>query len=173
MPHKRNPITGERLSGLARVIRGAAVAGMENVALWHERDISHSSVERIIFPDSFISLDYMLAKMTDLVAGLIVYPQNMKRNLEMSLGLWHSQTVLLALVRSGLTREKAYALTQRAAMATWEAKREGADNVDFLGILLQDQEILAALPESELREICSLEFHFAQVDAKFASVGIE
>jgi adenylosuccinate lyase len=119
MPHKRNPITGERLTGLARVLRGNAVAALENVALWHERDISHSSVERIIFPDSCTLLDYMLVTLTGLVEGLIVYPDNMRRNLELSLGLWHSQTVLLALIRKGLTREQAYDLVQRSAMKTW------------------------------------------------------
>jgi adenylosuccinate lyase len=107
MPHKRNPITSERLSGLARVLRGNAVAALENVALWHERDISHSSVERIIFPDSCTLLDYMLVTLTRLVQGLIVYPENMKRNLALSLGMWNSQTVLLALIKKGLTRERA------------------------------------------------------------------
>jgi adenylosuccinate lyase len=97
MPHKRNPITGERLSGLARVLRGNALAALENVALWHERDISHSSVERIVFPDSCTLLDYMLVTLAKLTEGLVVYPENMARNLELSLGLWHSQTVLLAL----------------------------------------------------------------------------
>src|SRR5436309_8370083 len=123
MPHKRNPITGERVAGLARVIRGNAVAALENVALWHERDISHSSVERIIFPDSCLLLDYMLATLTKLTDGLIVYPANMARNLELSLGMWNSQTVLLALIKKGLTREQAYELVQRNAMKTWEAKR--------------------------------------------------
>ena len=125
MPHKRNPITSERLSGLARVLRGNAVAALENVALWHERDISHSSVERIIFPDSCTLLDYMLVTLTKLVDGLIVYPENMKRNLALSLGMWNSQTVLLALIRKGLTREQAYDLVQRNAMKTWEVKHAG------------------------------------------------
>src|SRR6202000_1712329 len=119
MPHKRNPITGERLTGLARVLRGNAIAALENVALWHERDISHSSVERIIFPDSCTLLDYMLATLEKLTKGLIVYPENMKRNLALSLGLWNSQTVLLALIKKGLTREAAYELVQRNAMLTW------------------------------------------------------
>ncbi|HXR08691.1 MAG TPA: adenylosuccinate lyase, partial [Candidatus Acidoferrum sp.] len=122
MPHKRNPITGERLTGLARVLRGNALAALENVALWHERDISHSSVERIIFPDSCTLLDYMLVTLRQLTAGLIVYPDNMRRNLELSLGLWNSQTVLLALIKKGLTREAAYDLVQRNAMKTWQAK---------------------------------------------------
>jgi adenylosuccinate lyase len=132
MPHKRNPITGERLTGLARVVRGNAVAALENVALWHERDISHSSVERIIFPDSCTLLDYMLVTLRKLTAGLIVYPENMKRNLALSLGMWNSQTVLLALIRKGLTREAAYELVQRNAEQTWLAKRAGRDDADFL-----------------------------------------
>src|SRR5215471_14683097 len=123
MPHKRNPITSERLSGLARVLRGNAIAALENVALWHERDISHSSVERIIFPDSCTLLDYMLVTLTKLVDGLIVYPENMARNLGLSLGMWNSQTVLLALIKKGLSRERAYQLVQDNAMRTWAAVR--------------------------------------------------
>src|SRR5580658_5400692 len=119
MPHKRNPITGERLTGLARVLRGNALAAMENVALWHERDISHSSVERIILPDSTTLLDYMLVTLTDVVDKLLVYPQRMKANLESSKGLIYSQAVLLALTKKGMTREKAYALVQRNAMKRW------------------------------------------------------
>src|SRR5206468_2651001 len=136
MPHKRNPITGERLTGLARVLRGNALAAMENVALWHERDISHSSVERIIFPDSCTLLDYMLATLAKLTEGLIVYPENMKRNLALSLGMWNSQTVLLALIRKGLTREEAYELVQRNAMKTWQAKHVGRSGADFKTQLL-------------------------------------
>ena len=122
MPHKRNPITGERLSGLARVVRANAIAALENVALWHERDISHSSVERDIFPDSCKLLDYMLVTLTKLTERRIDYPKNMKRNLELSLGLWNSQSVLLALIKKGLTREAAYDLVQRISMNTWQAK---------------------------------------------------
>src|SRR5262249_41225350 len=140
MPHKRNPITSERLTGLARVLRGNAVAALENVALWHERDISHSSVERIIFPDSCTLLDYMLVTLTKLVDGLIIYPENMKRNLALSLGLWHSQTVLLALIKKGLSREAAYELVQRNAMNTWAARHAGRNDADFLKQLLQDPE---------------------------------
>src|SRR6476659_838317 len=139
MPHKRNPITGERLSGLARVLRGNAVAALENVALWHERDISHSSAERIILPDSCTLLDYMLVKLRELVGGLRVYPENMKKNLELSLGMWNSQTILLALIKKGLTRERAYELVQRNAMKTWEVKHAGRDpaegGTDFLAQL--------------------------------------
>src|SRR6266487_115954 len=132
MPHKRNPITWERLTGLARVLRGNAVAALENVALWHERDISHSSVERVIFPDSCTLLDYMFGLLTRLMDGLVVYPANMKKNLGLSLGMWNSQTVLLALIRNGLTREAAYQLVQDAAMKTWEVKHAGREDADFL-----------------------------------------
>lgn len=173
MPHKRNPITGERLTGLARVIRGNALAAMENIALWHERDISHSSVERIIFPDSCVLLHYMLHKMNQLVEGLIVYPENMKRNMSLTLGMWHSQTVMLALVKKGLTREDAYGLVQRNAMDTWKAKHAGNTEADFKSQLLKDPDIAQHLTESELDEICHLDFHLRNVDAKFISLGIE
>jgi adenylosuccinate lyase len=135
MPHKRNPITWERLTGLARVLRGHAVAALENVALWHERDISHSSVERIIFPDSCTLLDYMLSLVLRMMDGLTVYPENMKKNLGLSLGMWNSQTILLALIRKGLTREDAYELVQRSAMKTWAVKHAGRDNADFVATL--------------------------------------
>ena len=108
MPHKRNPITGERLTGLARVLRGNSIAALENVALWHERDISHSSVERVIFPDSCTLLNYMIHKLTELTKGLLVYPKNMVKNMNQSLGMWNSQSVLLALIRKGVTREESY-----------------------------------------------------------------
>ncbi|HVR36919.1 MAG TPA: adenylosuccinate lyase [Methylomirabilota bacterium] len=172
MPHKRNPITGERLTGLARVLRGNAVAALENVALWHERDISHSSVERIIFPDSCTLLNYMLVTLARLVEGLIVYPDNMKRNLELSLGLWHSQTVLLALIRKGLTREQAYDLVQRNAMKTWEARHAGRTNADFKSQLLDDPEVAAHLSRAELEKLCTLAFHLKQVNARFKKVGL-
>jgi adenylosuccinate lyase len=172
MPHKRNPITGERLSGLARVLRGNAVAALENVALWHERDISHSSVERIIFPDSCTLLDYMLATLTKLTEGLIVYPENMKRNLELSLGMWNSQTVLLALIKKGMTREEAYELVQRNAMKTWQAKHAGRPDADFKTQLLSDPEVAQQLTKDELEKLCSLEFHFKEVEARFKSLGL-
>ena len=129
MPHKRNPISAENLSGLARVVRSNSLAALENVALWHERDISHSSVERIILPDSTILLDYMLARFTRLVDKLIVYPANMERNMEISRGLFHSETVMLALVGKGLTREQAYKFVQRNAMMVW---KQGGDFSDRL-----------------------------------------
>ncbi len=172
MPHKRNPITGERLTGLARVLRGNALAALENVALWHERDISHSSVERVIFPDSCTLLDYMLATLTKLVDGLIVYPENMRRNLGLALGMWNSQTVLLALIRKGLTREQAYEVVQRNAMKTWEAKHAGHPDADFLAQLLADGEVSRHFSKGELQELCSLDFHLKQVNAKFRQVGL-
>jgi adenylosuccinate lyase len=172
MPHKRNPITWERMTGLARVIRGNAVAALENVALWHERDISHSSVERIIFPDSCTLLDYMLATTTKLMDGLIVYPENMKRNLGLSLGMWNSQTVLLALIKKGLSREQAYDLVQRNAMSTWAAKHAGDPNADFKKQLLADPEVAKHLTAAELDQLCSLDFHFKEVDARFKSLGL-
>jgi adenylosuccinate lyase len=172
MPHKRNPITGERLTGLARVVRGNALAALENVALWHERDISHSSVERIIFPDSCTLLDYMLATLKKLTEGLIVYPENMKRNMGLSLGMWHSQTVLLALIRKGLTREEAYELVQRNAMKTWQAKHAGTVDADFTSQLLADPEVSRHLSGAELNQLCSLDFHLKEVAARFKRVGI-
>jgi adenylosuccinate lyase len=172
MPHKRNPITGERLSGLARVLRGNAVAGLENVALWHERDISHSSVERIIFPDSCTLLDYMLVTLTKLVEGLVVYPENMKRNLALSLGMWNSQTILLALIRKGLTREQAYDHVQRAAMQTWAVKHAGRDDADFVEQLKADPELAKHFKPGELEKLCSLEFHFKEVKNRFKKLGL-
>jgi adenylosuccinate lyase len=172
MPHKRNPITSERLSGLARVLRGNAVAALENVALWHERDISHSSVERIIFPDSCTLLDYMLVTLTKLVEGLIVYPENMKRNLALSLGMWNSQTVLLALIKKGLTRERAYELVQRNAMQTWQAKHAGHEDADFLSQLKSDPEVAKHFKKGELEALCSLDFHFKEVKNRFKKLGL-
>ena len=172
MPHKRNPITGERLTGLARVLRGNAVAALENVALWHERDISHSSVERVIFPDSCTLLDYMLVTLTKLVDGLVVYPENMKRNLKLSLGMWNSQTVLLAPIRKGLTRDQAYELVQRNAMKTWEVKHAGRDDADFVEQLKSDPEVAKHFKPGELEKLCSLDFHFKEVKNRFRKLGL-
>jgi len=166
MPHKRNPITGEKLSGLARVIRGNAVAALENVALWHERDISHSSVERIIFPDSCALLDYMLALLADLVARQIVYPENMAANLEKSKGLIFSQTVLLALADKGLPRQTAYEAVQAASMACWR----GTDPLPVH--LKKSKEIRSVLSEKEIDELCSPERHFRYVDETFKKLGL-
>jgi adenylosuccinate lyase len=172
MPHKRNPITWERLTGLARVLRGNAVAALENVALWHERDISHSSVERIIFPDSCILLDYMFGLLTRLMDGLNVYPENMKKNLGLSLGMWNSQTVLLALIKKGLTREAAYKICQDAAMKTWETKHAGRDDIDFLDVLKATPEVAKQFKPGELEKLCSLDFHFKEVNNRFKKLGL-
>jgi len=172
MPHKRNPITSERLTGLARVLRGNSIAALENVALWHERDISHSSVERVIFPDSCTLLDYMLNTLTRLVEGLLVYPDNMKKNLGLSLGMWNSQTVLLALIRKGLTREQAYELVQRNAMQTWSVKHSGRDDADFLEQLLSDPEVAKYLKPAELKRLCTLDFHYKEVNNRFKKLGL-
>jgi adenylosuccinate lyase len=172
MPHKRNPITWERLTGLARVLRGNAIAALENVALWHERDISHSSVERIIFPDSCTLLDYMFGLLTRLMDGLLVYPENMKKNLGLSLGMWNSQTVLLALIRKGLTREAAYKLVQDAAMKTWEVKHAGRDDADFVEQLKSDPTVAKTFKPGELEKLCSLEFHFKEVKNRFKKLGL-
>ena len=173
MPHKRNPITSERLSGLARVLRANAIAALENVALWHERDISHSSVERIIFPDSCTLLDYMLQLLAKLTEGLIVYPENMRRNLGLSLGMWNSQTILLALIRRGLTREAAYELVQRNAMTTWAAKHAGRDDADFLTQLKSDPEVARHFKSGELEKLCSMNFHFKEVNNRFRQLGLD
>jgi adenylosuccinate lyase len=166
MPHKRNPITCERLCGLARVLRGNALAAMENVALWHERDISHSSVERIILPDSTALLDYMLVTLTDVVDKLLVYPERMKANLEASKGLIYSQAVLLALTKKGLTREKAYELVQRNAMKTWAGAKT------FREFLLEDAEVMKALTRREVNVLFDLGVHLRQVNNTFKKVGI-
>jgi adenylosuccinate lyase len=172
MPHKRNPITWERLTGLARVLRGNALAALENVALWHERDISHSSVERVIFPDSCTLLDYMFSLLTRLIDGLNVYPENMKKNLGLSLGMWNSQTVLLALIRKGLTREAAYKLVQDAAMKTWEVKHAGRDDADFVEQLKADPAVSKHFRKGELESLCSLDFHFKEVKNRFRKLGL-
>lgn len=166
MPHKRNPITGERLSGLARVIRGNCMAAMENVALWHERDISHSSAERIILPDSCVLLDYMLGLLTRLVGRLQVYPENMRRNLEMTGGLYASQAVLLALTEKGMQRKDAYEAVQRAAMKTWKNK------IPLQQTLAEEPEITKLLTQQEIQTACAPERHFTHIEAKFKAVGI-
>lgn len=167
MPHKRNPITGERLSGLARVLRGNAVVAMENVALWHERDISHSSAERIILPDSCTLLDYMLVKSRDLVERLQVYPERMQHNLELSKGLYFSQSILLALTKAGAERKSAYEAVQRAAMQTWKSEGSFSENAK------REPEITARLSESEIDSLCSLDVHLRHVDSTFRAVGLE
>ncbi|MFL6527642.1 MAG: adenylosuccinate lyase [Chthoniobacterales bacterium] len=167
MPHKRNPITGERLSGLARVIRGHAVTALENVALWHERDISHSSAERIVLPDACTLLDYMLVKLRDLVGGLQVYPARMQQNLEITKGLYCSQSVLLALTRAGLERKTAYEAVQRAAMRTWRGDGTFAENAE------DEPEIIAKISAADIDSLCSLEPHLRHVDATFRGIGLD
>ncbi len=167
MPHKRNPITGERLSGLARVIRGHSVTALENVALWHERDISHSSAERIILPDSCTLLDYMLVKLRELVGGLQVYPEKMAENLALTKGLYFSQSILLALTRAGAERKTAYEAVQRAAMRTWKGEGDFAENAKA------EAEITSLVPAAEIDLLCSLETHFRYVDATFKALGLE
>ncbi len=166
MPHKRNPVTCERVAGLARVLRGNALASMENIPLWHERDISHSSVERITIPDSCILLDYMLGLMTDLIDKLIVYPENMKKNLEQTNGLIFSQKVLLALTSRGIKREDAYTIVQKYAMEVWQTK------IHFKDLLKSDSEILKYLSNSELDELFDLKRWTRNVDYIFERVGL-
>lgn len=164
MPHKRNPIISERLAGQARVIRGNMVAAFENVALWHERDISHSSVERVILPDSTILLHYMLRKATDLIDRLLVYPETMAANIERSFGLIYSQRVLLELVRGGLLREDAYRLVQRNAMRAWEEKRP------FKDLLLADAEVAARLGGPEIEALFEPGYHLRNTGVIFERV---
>ena len=166
MPHKRNPILTENLTGLARMVRSAAVPAMENVALWHERDISHSSVERFIGPDATITLDFALARLTGVVEKLLVYPERMQANLDRMGGLVHSQRVLLALTQAGISREDAYAIVQRNAMKVWESNGQ----LSLLELLKADAGVTAALSEAELEEKFDLEYHFRQVDTIFERV---
>ncbi len=166
MPHKRNPITCERISGMARLVRANALSALENVALWHERDISHSSVERVIFPDSTITLDYMLEKMALVVEKLLVYPDNMMRNIELTRGLVFSQRVLLALVQNGITREQAYAMVQRNAMNVWKS------DTTFREQILSDAEIVQALGEEGIEQCFNLADNLQQVDFIFKRAGL-
>ncbi|QYU66092.1 hypothetical protein J4558_13890 [Leptolyngbya sp. 15MV] len=166
MPHKRNPILTENLTGQARMIRAWAIPALENVALWHERDISHSSVERFIGPDACITLDFALARLTGAIDKLLVYPERMRKNLDRMGGLVHSQRVLLALTQAGVSREDAYAIVQRNAMKVWES--DGA--LSLLDLLRQDGEVTAALPPEELEAKFDLAYHFKHVDTIFARV---
>ncbi len=164
MPHKRNPVLTENVTGLARLVRGMAVPAMENVALWHERDISHSSVERMIGPDATITLDFALARMTGVITNLLVYPKNMGKNLDRLGGLIHSQRVLLALTQKGLSREDAYALVQRNAMPVWRGEGE------FKTLLKADPDVSKALGGVELEALFDLGYHFKHVETIFARV---
>ncbi len=164
MPHKRNPVLTENLTGLARLVRGMVVPALENVALWHERDISHSSVERMIGPDATITLDFALHRLTGVIDKLLVYPENMRRNLDRLGGLVHSQRVLLALTQAGASREEAYSLVQRNAMRVWRG--EG----DFLAFLKADPEVTAVLPAEKIEPLFDLGYHTKHVDAIFSRV---
>jgi len=166
MPHKKNPIIGERLCGMARLLRGYALTAMENVALWHERDISHSSAERVILPDATIALDYMLVKLTGMIATLVVYPKNMKANLDMTHGLIHSQQVLLLLTEKGISRETAYRWVQRNAMKAWD------ESQDFKTLLLQDTELMSKVTAAELDKLFDIRQHFRHIDSTFKKLGL-
>ena len=164
MPHKRNPVLTENVTGLARMVRSAVIPAMENVALWHERDISHSSVERFIGPDATVTLDFALARMAGVIDKLLIYPERMKANLERTQGLVHSQRVLLALTQAGLAREDSYRLVQKHAMRAWNG--EG----DLLTLLKADPEVTAKLPAAGLERLFDLDYHLKQVDTIFARV---
>ncbi|WP_342151566.1 adenylosuccinate lyase [Methylorubrum sp. SB2] len=164
MPHKRNPVLTENITGLARMVRGYVTPALENVVLWHERDISHSSVERMIGPDATVTLDFALARMTGVIDKLLIYPANMQKNLDKLGGLVHSQRVLLALTQGGLSREDSYRLVQRNAMPVWRG--EG----DFLSLLKADAEVTAVLKPEQIEECFDLGYHFKHVDTIFARV---
>jgi len=164
MPHKRNPVLTENLTGLARLVRGMVMPALENVALWHERDISHSSVERMIGPDATVTLDFALARLTGVVDKLVVYPDRMQANMDKFRGLVHSQRVLLALTQKGVSREDAYRLVQRNAMRVWE------DGADFQQELMADAEVRAALSEDEIAEKFDIGYHTKHVDTIFSRV---
>ncbi|OPZ58564.1 MAG: Adenylosuccinate lyase [Deltaproteobacteria bacterium ADurb.Bin510] len=164
MPHKKNPIISENLTGIARLLRGYAVSAFENVALWHERDISHSSVERVIGPDANILTDYALNRLTNLLDGLVIFPENIERNLNLTGGLWHSQSVLLALVNAGMARDDAYRWVQRNALKIWEEKG------DFKALLKSDADIAKYLNAEQIEELFDLEHHLAHVDTIFKRV---
>jgi len=166
MPHKKNPIVSERISGLARLLRGNAMVAMENMALWHERDISHSSVERVILPDSTITLYYMLKKSVDLVKNLELYPKKMEENLNLTHGLIFSQAVLLALTKKGISREDSYKLVQRNAMKVWD------ENISFYDALKGDEEFNSIISLSEIENVFKLENRLKNLDAIFSRVGL-
>ncbi len=166
MPHKKNPVICERICGLSRILRANALVGLENISLWHERDISHSSSERVIMPDSTILLDYMLNKFIEVIEGLVVYPENMLANLVKTKGLIFSQRVLLELMHKGLRRSEAYDVVQRCAMKTWK------QNLDFKEVLLKDREILRHLDRKELDKIFDLDYYLRNVNKIFKKVGL-
>ena len=164
MPHKRNPVLTENITGLARLVRSHCIPAMENVALWHERDISHSSVERMIAPDATITLDFLLARLTSVIENLVVYPERMKANLDELGGLVFSQRVLLALTQAGMTREDAYAAVQRNAMESW------SKGVSFLNLLKADSELNSLIDDGILESMFDLSYHTKNVDIIFKRV---
>ncbi|HOO46145.1 MAG TPA: adenylosuccinate lyase [Deltaproteobacteria bacterium] len=164
MPHKKNPILSENITGMARLLRGYCVSALENVALWHERDISHSSVERVIGPDATTILDFSLKRMQGLIEGLVVYPENIQKNLDLTKGLWHSQGVLLALVEKGIARDVAYQWVQRNALRVWE------DKVDFQELLKDDEEVAGVLGKDGITDLFDISHHLAYVDIIFERV---
>jgi adenylosuccinate lyase len=164
MPHKRNPVLSENVTGLARMVRAYVTPALEDVVLWHERDISHSSVERMIGPDATVTLDFLLSRLTGIVDKLVVYPDNMQKNLDRLGGLVHSQRILLALTQKGVAREEAYRLVQRNAMKVW------SENGDFLALLKADQDVRKHLDEAELKANFDLAYHFKHVDTIFERV---
>ncbi|VAW05811.1 Adenylosuccinate lyase @ SAICAR lyase [hydrothermal vent metagenome] len=166
MPHKRNPILTENLTGLARMVRSYSIPAMENVALWHERDISHSSVERMIGPDATITLDFALGRLTGVIEKLLVYPERMQKNLDRMGGLVHSQRVLLALTQAGISREDSYRIVQRNAMKVWESDGE----IALLDLLKADPDVTAKLSDEDLKERFNLDYHFKHVDTIFERV---
>jgi adenylosuccinate lyase len=164
MPHKKNPILSENVSGLVRILRGNALVAMENVALWHERDISHSSAERVIGPDSTIVLDFMLVRMTGVIKNLIVYPENMQANMDKTKGLYYSQKILLELTQRGVSREDGYRLVQKNALEAWDKQ------LNFKDMVLGDAEITAVISKDEIEKFCSPEFFIKHVDDIFERV---
>jgi adenylosuccinate lyase len=166
MPHKKNPIVCERISGMARLLRGNALAAMENIALWHERDISHSSVERVIIPDSTMTLYYMTQKMIDLISNLVIHPKKMLENLNITRGLIYSQAILLALTQKGVSREESYKLVQRNAMRVWD------EQISFEESLLEDLQVNKYLNKDEITSICSIDNRLKNIKHIFARLGI-
>ena len=176
MPHKRNPVLSENITGLCRMIRAYAMPAMENVALWHERDISHSSVERFILPDGFITTDFMLNRLNSVISKLVVYPENMMKNLNLTGGLVFSQRILLELPLKNVSREDAYKIVQRNAMKVWEDLQQGKPALNtqgeslYLQNLLADEELRASLSESEIRECFDYSYYTKNVDKIFQRV---
>jgi adenylosuccinate lyase len=166
MPHKRNPELGERVSGLARLIRGHSVTALENQALWHERDISHSSNERLILPDSCLALDYILGLFTSILSGLQVFPKRMKKNLELTKGLVFSQRVMLTLIDKGLSRQKAYELVQKNAMKAWKSSRS------FITLLKHDSEVMTVIKAAELEAVFDYQYYLGHVNEIFNRLGL-